>query len=75
MKNAVEAGLETAPWVKTRLSPDSRVVRDYLVGSGLLPDLEKLGFHVVGYGYATCIGNSGPLSEAVSAAIAQGASS
>jgi aconitate hydratase len=68
-KNAVEKGLVTKPWVKTSLAPGSRVVTDYLQGSGLLPFLEKLGFHVVGYGCTTCIGNSGPLPEPVAEAV------
>jgi aconitate hydratase len=68
-KKAVERGLEVKPWVKTSLAPGSKVVTDYLKESGLLPYLEKLKFHVVGYGCATCIGNSGPLPEDVSAAI------
>ncbi|MGH7544732.1 MAG: aconitate hydratase AcnA, partial [Gemmatimonadota bacterium] len=68
-KNAVERGLETKPWVKTSLAPGSRVVTDYLTGSGLLPHLEALGFHVVGYGCTTCIGNSGPLPEPIAEAI------
>ena len=60
-KKAVEAGLSTQPHVKTSLAPGSRVVTDYLTKSGLMPYLEKLGFHVVGYGCTTCIGNSGPV--------------
>ncbi|HLG70803.1 MAG TPA: aconitate hydratase AcnA [Chloroflexota bacterium] len=68
-KRAVERGLRVKPAVKTSLAPGSRVVRDYLVEAGLLPYLEALGFHVVGYGCTTCIGNSGPLPEAVSNAI------
>ena len=68
-KRAVERGLSSQPWVKTSLAPGSRVVTDYLVRAGLMPSLEKLGFHVVGYGCATCIGNSGPLTDAVSLAI------
>jgi len=64
-KKAVERGLTTKPWVKTSLAPGSRVVTDYLEGSGLLPYLEKLRFNTVGYGCTTCIGNSGPLPEAV----------
>ena len=65
-KKAVERGLKTKPHVKTSLAPGSRVVTDYLAASGLLPYLEALGFHVVGYGCTTCIGNSGPLSESIS---------
>jgi aconitate hydratase len=68
-KKAVEKGLSTPPWVKTSLAPGSKVVTDYLVQSGLMPYLEKLGFHLVGYGCTTCIGNSGPLPEPVSKAI------
>jgi aconitate hydratase len=64
-KKAVELGLATRPWVKTSLAPGSRVVTDYLDRAGLLPYLEKLGFALVGYGCTTCIGNSGPLPEAV----------
>ena len=60
-KKAVEAGLETKPWVKTVLAPGSRVVTDYLEEAGLTPYLDKLGFSLVGYGCTTCIGNSGPL--------------
>jgi aconitate hydratase len=68
-KKAVERGLEVKPWVKTSLAPGSRVVTDYLQETGLLPYLERLKFHVVGYGCTTCIGNSGPLPDAVSAAV------
>src|SRR6185295_313374 len=64
-KKAVERGLTTKPWVKTSLAPGSRVVTDYLAGSGLLPYLEQLRFNVVGYGCTTCIGNSGPLPDAI----------
>ena len=60
-KKAVELGLKTPGYVKTSLAPGSRLVSDYLKQSGLLPYLEKLGFHIVGYGCTTCIGNSGPL--------------
>src|SRR5579859_4208943 len=70
-RNAVEAGLERKPWVKTTLAPGSKVVMDYYERSGLLPYLEKLGFNLVGYGCTTCIGNSGPLPEAISAAVAE----
>src|SRR5699024_10591673 len=66
---AVERGLRTRPWVKTTLAPGSRVVTDYFDRSGLTPYLEKLGFHLVGYGCTTCIGNSGPLIPEVSAAV------
>jgi aconitate hydratase len=68
-KNAVERGLSVKPYVKTSLAPGSRVVTDYLEKAGLTPYLEKLGFHTVGYGCTTCIGNSGPLPEAIAAAI------
>jgi aconitate hydratase len=68
-KKAVERGLHTKPWVKTSLAPGSKVVTDYLNKAGLLPYLEKLRFHLVGYGCTTCIGNSGPLPEPISAAI------
>jgi aconitate hydratase len=68
-KKAVEKGLATPPWVKTSLAPGSKVVRDYLDQSGLTPYLEKLKFHLVGYGCTTCIGNSGPLPAEVSQAI------
>ncbi len=68
-KKAVERGLATRPWVKTSLAPGSKVVTEYLRDGGLLPYLEALGFHVVGYGCTTCIGNSGPLPDAVSDAV------
>ncbi len=68
-KKAVERGLRSRPWVKTTLAPGSRVVTDYFERSGLTPYLEKLGFHLVGYGCTTCIGNSGPLIPEVSAAV------
>ncbi|MFT4186513.1 MAG: aconitate hydratase AcnA [Micrococcaceae bacterium] len=68
-RNAVEKGLDVKPWVKTSLAPGSKVVTDYYEKSGLTPYLEKLGFHLVGYGCATCIGNSGPLNEEISQAI------
>ena len=71
-KKAVERGLESQPWVKTSLAPGSKVVTDYLDQAGLTPYLERLRFHLVGYGCTTCIGNSGPLAEPVSAAIAEG---
>uniref|UniRef100_A0A915CZM3 Cytoplasmic aconitate hydratase n=1 Tax=Ditylenchus dipsaci TaxID=166011 RepID=A0A915CZM3_9BILA len=70
-KRAVELGLEVPPYVKTSLSPGSGVVTKYLECSGLLPYLQQLGFYVVGYGCMTCIGNSGPLEEAVAKAIDQ----
>jgi aconitate hydratase len=68
-KNAVERGLSRKSWVKTTLAPGSKVVMDYYERAGLTPYLEKLGFHLVGYGCTTCIGNSGPLPEAISAAV------
>ena len=70
-RNAVAKGLTAAPWVKTSLGPGSLVVTDYLKKAGVMTDLEKLGFFVVGYGCTTCIGNSGPLPQAVSAGIAE----
>ena len=68
-RNAVKLGLKTKPWVKTSLAPGSKVVTEYLQATGLLPYLEALGFHLVGYGCTTCIGNSGPLPEHISRAI------
>ena len=68
-KKAVEKGLAVPAWVKTSLAPGSKVVTDYLAKAGLMPYLEKLKFHLVGYGCTTCIGNSGPLPEEVSKAI------
>jgi aconitate hydratase len=68
-KKAVEKGLQVPLWVKTSLAPGSKVVRDYLEQAGLMPYLEKLKFHLVGYGCTTCIGNSGPLPEEVSKAV------
>ena len=68
-KNAVAKGLTAKPWVKTSMAPGSKVVTDYYEKAGLWPYLEKLGFHLVGYGCATCIGNSGPLPEEVSAVV------
>ncbi len=65
-KKAVERGLEVPAWVKTSLAPGSKVVLDYLQTAGLMPYLEKLKFHIVGYGCTTCIGNSGPLPAEVS---------
>jgi len=70
-KKAVELGLERKPWVKTSLAPGSKIVMDYYDRAGLTPYLEKLGFHLVGYGCTTCIGNSGPLPEEISAAVAE----
>jgi aconitate hydratase len=71
-KKAVERGLKSQPWVKTSLAPGSKVVTDYLQQAGLMRYLEQLRFHLVGYGCTTCIGNSGPLPDAVSAAVAEG---
>jgi len=71
-RNAVARGLMVKPWVKTSLAPGSKVVTDYLNHAGLMESLEKLNFHLVGYGCTTCIGNSGPLAEPVSAAIKEG---
>ncbi|MEX0772750.1 MAG: aconitate hydratase AcnA [Balneolales bacterium] len=71
-KKALEKGLKVPPYVKTSLAPGSRVVTEYLNESGLTPHLDKLGFQLVGYGCTTCIGNSGPLPEAVEAAINEG---
>jgi len=71
-KKAAALGLTSAPWVKTSLGPGSLVVTEYLNGAGLMEPLKKLGFHVVGYGCTTCIGNSGPLPVEVSKAIAEG---
>jgi aconitate hydratase len=68
-KKAVEKGLSVPPYVKTSLAPGSKVVRDYLEKAGLMAYLEKLKFHIVGYGCTTCIGNSGPLPDEVSKAI------
>jgi aconitate hydratase A / 2-methylisocitrate dehydratase len=68
-KNAVEKGLTVKPWVKTSMAPGSKVVTDYYEKAGLWPYLEKLGYHLVGYGCTTCIGNSGPLSEEISAVV------
>ena len=71
-KKAVERGLKRKPWVKTSLAPGSKVVTDYLKDTGLLPYLEKLGFYLVGYGCTTCIGNTGPLPDPISAGIQEG---
>src|SRR5437899_1175744 len=68
-KKAVERGLHVKPWVKTSLAPGSKVVTDYLQAAGLTQYLDKLNFHLVGYGCTTCIGNSGPLPEPIGAAI------
>ena len=71
-KKALERGLATKPWVKTSLAPGSKVVTEYLQKTGLQSSLDRLGFNLVGYGCTTCIGNSGPLPEEISAAIAEG---
>ncbi|MEM7198116.1 MAG: aconitate hydratase AcnA, partial [Pseudomonadota bacterium] len=71
-KRARELGLETKPWVKTSLAPGSQVVSDYLEESGLQSELNALGFHLVGYGCTTCIGNSGPLKDPVTQAVTDG---
>ena len=71
-RNALKKGLASKPWVKTSLAPGSRVVTDYLTKSGLLHDLEQLGFYTVGYGCTTCIGNSGPLKPEISEAVRSG---
>ena len=71
-RNAVERGLTSRPWVKTSLSPGSRVVADYLARSGLAQPLEALGFHVTGFGCMTCMGNSGPLPQPIADAIDEG---
>jgi aconitate hydratase len=71
-KKAVAAGLSVPPYVKTSLAPGSRVVEDYLKKADLMPYLEQLGFHIVGFGCTTCIGNSGPLPDEVSNAIQEG---
>ncbi|HET6258353.1 MAG TPA: aconitate hydratase [Pseudonocardia sp.] len=68
-KSAVDKGLAVKPWVKTSMAPGSKVVTDYYEKAGLWPYLEKLGYHLVGYGCTTCIGNSGPLAEEISAAV------
>jgi aconitate hydratase len=71
-KKAVERGVTTRPWVKTSLAPGSKVVTDYLAEAGLTPYLDQLGFHLVGYGCTTCIGNSGPLPDEISRAVEEG---
>jgi aconitate hydratase len=71
-RNARRKGLTSKPWVKTSLAPGSRVVSNYLEKSGLLPDLEALGFNLVGFGCTTCIGNSGPLDAPIEKAVAEG---
>jgi aconitate hydratase len=68
-RNAVNRGLSVKPWVKTTMAPGSQVVTDYYEKAGLWPYLEKLGYHLVGYGCTTCIGNSGPLPDEISAAV------
>ncbi|GAA1330572.1 aconitate hydratase AcnA [Brachybacterium rhamnosum] len=70
-QNAVDKGLEAKPWVKTSMAPGSQVVTNYYTKAGLWPALEQLGFHLVGYGCTTCIGNSGPLAPEISEAIAE----
>jgi aconitate hydratase len=71
-RNALARGLESKPWVKTSLAPGSKVVTEYLDRAGLTEPLEQLGFNLVGYGCTTCIGNSGPLPEEISAAVSEG---
>ena len=71
-RKATERGLDVKPWVKTSMAPGSKVVTRYLETSGLLDDLEALGYHIVGYGCTTCIGNSGPLPEPIAEAIDEG---
>jgi aconitate hydratase A / 2-methylisocitrate dehydratase len=71
-KKAIERGLSSKPWVKTSLAPGSKVVTEYYDRAGLTTYLEQLGFHTVGYGCTTCIGNSGPLPEEISVAVAKG---
>jgi aconitate hydratase len=71
-RNAVLKGVQARPWVKTSLAPGSKVVTDYLVAAGLMPYLEALRFHLVGYGCTTCIGNSGPLADHITKAVVNG---
>ena len=71
-RKAVERGVTVKPWVKTSLAPGSKVVTEYLAATGLQGSLDAIGFNLVGYGCTTCIGNSGPLPEAISAAVAEG---
>ncbi len=71
-RKAAQAGLRVKPWVKTSLAPGSQVVTEYLRASGLMADLETMGFHLVGYGCTTCIGNSGPLDADISQAVRDG---
>src|SRR6185436_11280727 len=66
---AVARGLRSRPWVKTSLAPGSQVVTDYLIEAGVMTDLEALGFNLAGYGCTTCIGNSGPVHDAIAAAV------
>src|SRR5207253_9293952 len=68
-RNALAKGLTSKPWVKTSLAPGSKVVTEYLDKAGLTAPLEELGFNLVGYGCTTCIGNSGPLPDEISAAV------
>ncbi|HYM29784.1 MAG TPA: aconitate hydratase AcnA [Candidatus Cybelea sp.] len=68
-RNALKRGLSVKPWVKTSLAPGSKVVTDYLAKAGVQKDLDKLGYNLVGYGCTTCIGNSGPLPDAIAATI------
>ena len=70
-KKAIEKGIKVKPWVKTSLAPGSKVVTDYLIKTNLMHYLEQLGFYLVGYGCTTCIGNSGPLDEAISKTISE----
>jgi aconitate hydratase len=71
-KKAAAKGLTSKPWVKTSLAPGSQVVTDYLKEAGLMSELEKLGFYLAGYGCTTCIGNSGPVDDAIAAAVKDG---
>src|SRR5437764_7144660 len=71
-RNALERGLQRKPWVKSSLAPGSKVVTRYYEQAGLQQYLDELGFNTVGYGCTTCIGNSGPLAEEISAAIGEG---
>ena len=71
-RKAAALGLNRKPWVKTSLAPGSQVVSAYLEAAGLQDDLDQLGFHLVGYGCTTCIGNSGPIQPELSEAIAEG---
>ena len=71
-QKAVEKGLTRKPWVKTSLAPGSRVVTDYLAKAGLQRSLDDVGFDLVGYGCTTCIGNSGPLPDAIADAVTEG---